>query len=126
MIDGRTLTIVSQVPVDHLQLRVHKHPRPYFIQWLMTGDEVQVRHRCQVGFTVNANYKDIVWYNVVPMDAGDTSLGRSWMYDKNGIHQMKDNTYRAYVLHLLKMEKLFHTTLRTWTNQREDRVKYYE
>ena len=27
------------------------------------------------------------------MDSGDNLLGRPWMYDKNGTHGMRDNTY---------------------------------
>lgn len=47
--------------------------------------------RCQVIFTIDDDYKDIVWCDSVRMDAGDVL--RWWMYDKNGIYCMSKNKY---------------------------------
>lgn len=43
---------MSRGLVDRLQLRVREHPCPYFVRCLMIGDQVQVRHRCHVAFTI--------------------------------------------------------------------------
>ena len=59
----------------------------------MTGDEAQVRYTCQVTFAVCGDYQDIIWCDVLPIDSGDILLGHPWMYDKNRIHGMHDNTY---------------------------------
>eukprot|EP00268_Persea_americana_P051988 TRINITY_DN5796_c0_g1_i4.p1 TRINITY_DN5796_c0_g1~~TRINITY_DN5796_c0_g1_i4.p1 ORF type:complete len:141 (+),score=20.59 TRINITY_DN5796_c0_g1_i4:625-1047(+) len=60
----------------------------------MTGDEVQVRYACPVTFSVGDDYIDTIWCNVVPMDSCDILLGCPWMYNKNGINGMRDNTYK--------------------------------
>lgn len=90
---GSSSNNASQAPMDSLQLRVHKHPQPYFVWWLMTKEEVQLRERCQVTFIFYDDYKDKVWCNVVLMDAGYVLLVRPWMHEKHGIHQMRENTY---------------------------------
>ena len=94
VIDGRSCEdIISQALVDRLKLKIYKHHHPYFVKWLMTGDEVQVRHTCQVTFAIGEDYEDTIWCNVLPMDNGDILLGHLWMYDKNGTHGMRDNSY---------------------------------
>ena len=59
--DGSCENIISHTLDDHLKLKVYKHNRPYFVRWLMTGGEVQVRHTCQVTFVIGEDYKDTVW-----------------------------------------------------------------
>ena len=58
----------------------------------MTSDGVQVRHTCQFTIVVGEDYKDTIWCDVLPMDSGEILLGRTWMYDKNGTHGMRENT----------------------------------
>lgn len=86
----------------------------------MLGDEVQVRHRCQVSFAIGDDYKEKVGFDVVPLVVGivevwlwarsgwtsksspsrsgpkphfyrDALLGRLWICDKNGVHRMRDH-----------------------------------
>ena len=101
---------VSQALVDHLKLEVRKPYRSYFVRWLVTGEEVQVRYACPVTFAIGENYKDTVWCDVLPMDSGDILLGRPWMYDKYDTHGMRDNKYtfmhsgKQVTLHPLKPE----------------------
>ena len=73
---GSDENIISQTLVDRFKLKVYKHNRPYFVKWLIRGDEVQVRHTCQVTFAVGDDYKDIIWCDVPPTDSSDISLGR--------------------------------------------------
>ena len=43
VIDERSCeNIISQTLVDHLKLKVYKQNRPYFVKWLMIGDETHV------------------------------------------------------------------------------------
>ena len=94
VIDGDSCkNITYQALVDCLQPKVQQHHHPYFAQWLMTNDKVQVRHACQVTITIAMDYKDAVWSDVLPMDSGDILLGQLWMYDKNRTHGMHNNTY---------------------------------
>ena len=72
VIDGESCeNIISQTLVDRLKLKVYKHNRPYFVKWLMTGDEAQVRHTLQVTCAVGDDYQDTIWCDVLPMDSGD-------------------------------------------------------
>ena len=59
----------------------------------MTGDEVQVRYAYPVTFSIDEDYTDTFWCNVVLMDSCDILLDRPWMYDKNDTNGMHDNTY---------------------------------
>ena len=59
----------------------------------MTRDEAEVQHTCQITFAIGDDYQDTIWCDVLPMDSGDILLGRPWMYDKNGTHGIRDNTY---------------------------------
>ena len=113
VIGGSCENINSQTFVDCLKLKVYKHNRPYFVKWLMTGDEAQVRHLCQVTFAIGDDYKDTIWCDVLPMDSGDKLLVRHtcqvtfavgddykdtiWCdvlpMDSVGTHGMRDNTY---------------------------------
>ena len=94
VVDGVSCENISQTFVDRLKLKVYKHNRPYFVKWLMTRDEVQVQHTCQVTFAIGEDYKDRVWCDVLPMDSGDILLGHPQMYDKNETHGMPNNTYK--------------------------------
>eukprot|EP00268_Persea_americana_P063065 TRINITY_DN8139_c0_g1_i3.p1 TRINITY_DN8139_c0_g1~~TRINITY_DN8139_c0_g1_i3.p1 ORF type:complete len:177 (-),score=19.39 TRINITY_DN8139_c0_g1_i3:51-581(-) len=84
---------LSQGLVDRLQLKVWKHHRPYFVRWLMLGDEVQIQYACPITFSVGEDYTNTVLCNVLPIDSCDILLGRPWMYDKNDTNGMRDNTY---------------------------------
>lgn len=73
-------------------------------------------HRCQVPFTINDNCQDKVWCNVVLIDVKDFLLGRLWLSDENGIHQMREITH----IHLLKTENLLHVVPWSQNYQRKD------
>ena len=59
----------------------------------MLGGEAQLRHTCEVTFVVGDDYKDTIQCDVLPMDSGNFLLGHPWMYDQNGTHGMRANTY---------------------------------
>lgn len=93
IVGGYCDNIISQSFVDRLKVKLRRNDRPYFVLWLKTSDKVQVRHACQVTFAIGKDYKDTFWCDVLPMDIGDILLRRPWMYNKNGTHGMRDNTY---------------------------------
>lgn len=65
--------------------------------WSMVdGDEVQIQQRCQINFVVGDDCKDKVWSDKVTMDVEDVFSGRSWIYIKDGFHQMQ--TTRTHFL----------------------------
>lgn len=75
MIDGGSLdNIVLQALVGGLKLRVRKHHRPCFVRWLITCDEVQVQHKCQVTFAISKDNKD----SLVQRDANEYWEKFSW------------------------------------------------
>ena len=95
-VHGHTCIVVKILSlnlVDRLKLKVRKLCCSYFFKWLITSDEVQVRHICRVTFAIGEDYCDIVWCNVLSMDSGDILFGHPWMYEKNATHSMRDNTY---------------------------------
>ena len=108
--DGSCENIISQTLVDRLKLKVYKHNRRYLVKRLMTDNEVQVRHTCQVTFAIGEDYQDTTWCDVLSMDSGDILLGRPWMYDKSDTHGMRDNTFtfmhseKQVTLHPKKLE----------------------
>lgn len=81
---------------------------------LVTSEE-QVRHRCQVAFTIDDNYHDNVWRDVVPLDARDILLVSAWMCDKNGIHR-----WEIMHMQLLKMAKCYTLSYEIEVHQRND------
>ncbi|GJZ89025.1 reverse transcriptase domain-containing protein [Tanacetum coccineum] len=45
-------------------------------------------------FSIDKNYKDEVWCEVIPMDAAHILLGRPWQFDRKTKHDGFQNTYR--------------------------------
>ncbi|KAK7379835.1 hypothetical protein VNO78_34255 [Psophocarpus tetragonolobus] len=68
------------------------HPRPYKLQWLSEGEEVQVKQQAIVSFSIG-KYQDKVICDVVPMEASHILLGRSWQYDTKAIHDGFTNKF---------------------------------
>ncbi|PKI77506.1 hypothetical protein CRG98_002112 [Punica granatum] len=54
---------------------------------------VNVSERALVSFSIGLKYKDVVWYNVVAMDACHLLLGRPWRYDRRVVHDGWTNSY---------------------------------
>lgn len=86
LIGGSFENTVSQSFVDCLNLRARNNIASIlFVGYLMM---MRYKHTCQVTFTIAKDYKNTMWCDVLPMDREDILLGRSWMYNKNGIHGM--------------------------------------
>jgi len=93
IIDGGSCTNVASTHlVSKLGLNTIPHPRPYALQWLKKGNEVQVTKQALISFSVG-NLRDGVLCDVLPMDACHLLLGRPWQFDKDVIHNRRSNTY---------------------------------
>ncbi|XP_022040589.1 uncharacterized protein LOC110943141 [Helianthus annuus] len=90
---GSCDNLVSEEAVRKLGLKTENHRKPYKLQWLKKGGEVQVSTRTLVSFSVGKTYKDDVWCDVVPMGACHLLLGRPWEYDRCVEHNGRSNTY---------------------------------
>lgn len=75
-----------------LSLTPEPHPKPYILAWIQKGSTVNVNHRVLVNFYVGANYIDVVWCDVVPMDVCHLLLGRPWQFDRGVIYYGHNNT----------------------------------
>ena len=93
IVDGGSIdNLVNTETMQKLQLTCIPKPHPYSISWLKKDHSVLVNQTCLVNFKIGP-YEDKVWCDVVPMDACHVLLGRPWQYDRDVIHQGKENKY---------------------------------
>jgi hypothetical protein len=57
----------SETAVEHLGLKLEKHPTPYRISWVNEENSVLVKHRCLVKFSLGKKYMYEAWCDVIPM-----------------------------------------------------------
>ncbi|GKD04435.1 reverse transcriptase domain-containing protein [Tanacetum coccineum] len=62
--------------IEKLGMKTEDHPEPYELTWLKKGNTLNVSKRCLVQFSIDKNYKDEVWCEIIPMDAVHILLGR--------------------------------------------------
>ena len=97
VIDGGSCTnAASKVLVEKLGLQIHKHPKPYLLQWLSEEGELRVTKKVKIPITIG-RYKDVIECDVLPMDSSHIFLGRPWQFDKQAIHDCFSNRH-TYVL----------------------------
>ena len=87
IIDGGSCTnAASETFVEKLGLSVHKHPRPYLLQWLSdTGGELRVTKQVKVPLTIG-RYQDEITCDVLPLGSSHILLGRPWQFDRRVLH----------------------------------------
>lgn len=92
IIDGENCTnAASETFVKKLGLSVHKHPRPYLLQWLSdTEGELRVTKKVKVPLTIG-RYQDEITCDVLPMDSSHILLGRPWQFDRRVLHDRFTN-----------------------------------
>ncbi|XP_019098106.1 PREDICTED: uncharacterized protein LOC109131522 [Camelina sativa] len=76
-----------------LALFTEPHPYPYKIAWLTSKTDIRMSKRCKVPFLMGLHYKDVVYYDVLHMDACHILLGRPWQYDRRTTHDGFANTH---------------------------------
>ena len=59
--------IISREAVRVLKLPVEKHPNPYTIGWIKAAENIEVKERCKVHFSIG-KYQDEVYCDVIDMD----------------------------------------------------------
>jgi hypothetical protein len=90
---GSCENIVSIEDISKLGLVTEQHPKPYRLAWLKKGGEISQSKRSLVTFYVGAKYEDMVWCDVINMDACHLLLGHPWQFDRYIIHNGRKNTY---------------------------------
>nr|XP_009777507.1 PREDICTED: uncharacterized protein LOC104227075 [Nicotiana sylvestris] len=78
--------------VIKLCLSTKFHPYPYNME-VEDDDILEVTRQCLVSFSIGKIYKDMIWYDVVKMDACHLLLGRPWVYDRCSKYDEDLNTY---------------------------------
>ena len=73
---GSCENMVSKEMVYKLKLHCETHPYPYRITWFKKGNEVTINKRCLIKFSIGKAYKDVVWCEVIPVDAYHLLLRR--------------------------------------------------
>ncbi|GAV67845.1 hypothetical protein CFOL_v3_11349, partial [Cephalotus follicularis] len=91
--EGSCKNIVAQEMVNKLNLKVELHPKPYRMAWFKKDNEVKVTKRCLISFSMEKNYGDQIWCDIVPMDVTHILLGRPWKYERGALHGDRKNTY---------------------------------
>jgi hypothetical protein len=89
---GSTDNLVSMEMVENLELETVAHLSPYKVSWLQKQHQVTVTKQCLVEFKIGG-YRDEILCDVIPMDVCHLLLGRPWQYDRNVIHDGRNNTY---------------------------------
>jgi hypothetical protein len=89
---GSTDNLVSMEMVEKLELETIAHLKPYTVSWLQKGHQVMVTKQCLVEFKIGG-YRDEILCDVIPMDVFHILLGIPWHFDRNFIHDGRNNTY---------------------------------
>ncbi|XP_057248897.1 uncharacterized protein LOC130590469 [Beta vulgaris subsp. vulgaris] len=95
IIDGGSCTNVASTElVEKLALPTIKHPHPYKLKWLDDDNEVRVKNRVLLTFSIG-NYQDEILCDVIPMTACHVLLGRPCQFDRKVIHDGATNVYKV-------------------------------
>jgi len=77
--------VASNYLEEKLKFPMIEHPRPYKLQWKNEDNEVKVSQPCIVSFSIDNNYKENLWCDVIPMDDFHIHLGRPCQYDRRAL-----------------------------------------
>ena len=75
-----------------LKLLVENHPKSYTIGWIKAAENIEIKERCKVPFSIG-KHQDEVHCDVVEMDACQLLFGRPSQYDLDAQHAGKENVY---------------------------------
>lgn len=66
--NGSIDNLIFVKSVAALKLTTEKHPKPYHLGWIKSGEAVEVHQQCLVPLSIGKHYVDRVLGDVVPMD----------------------------------------------------------
>jgi hypothetical protein len=78
--------------VEKMELETIAHLSPYKVSWLQKGHQVTVTKQCLVEFKIGG-YRDEILCDVIPMYPCHILLGRPCKYERNVVHDGRNNTY---------------------------------
>jgi hypothetical protein len=90
--NGSGMNIISKDIMRKLELPLEKQPQPYKLSWV-DDTSIPVRHRSSLTFSLGNSYEDMLWCDVIPMQACHVLLGRSWLYDRRVLYDGFANMY---------------------------------
>ena len=85
------MNVVSKDVVNLLNLKVEPHPNPFRVAWV-NDHTLPVGQRCLLSIQMG-DYKDEIYYDVLPMDVAHVLLGCPWLCDLKVTNFGKDNIY---------------------------------
>ena len=88
---GSSMNVVSKDVVKLLNLKVEPHPNPFRVA-RVNDHTLPVTQRCLVSIQMG-DYKDEIYWDVLPMGVAHVVLGCPWLYDLNVTNFDKDNIY---------------------------------
>ena len=75
------MIVVSKDAIKLLNLKVEPHPNLFRVAWV-NYHTFPVTQSCLVSIQMG-DYKDEIYFDVLPMDVAHVLLGRPWLYDLN-------------------------------------------
>ena len=93
---GSCENVVLEEDIHKLSLKAEVHPSPYRLAWLKQSSKIKVSCRALVSLSISTTYKDDIYYAIIPMNGYHILLGRSWQFDRNVVHNGKNNTHSFY------------------------------
>lgn len=73
---------MSENVVAKLSLPKTSHPKPYTLSFLKYKNSILVSVHVNAPIFIGGCYTDLIWCDVVPMDAYHLLLGRPWKFDR--------------------------------------------
>ena len=73
---GSNMNIVSQELVEKLNLKIEKHPNPFWVAWV-NDTSISVSSYCLVTFLSGRDFQELIWCEVLPIKVNHILLGRS-------------------------------------------------
>jgi len=81
MVDsGSYVNALLSKMIEKIGWKAEPHPHPYKVSWI-NSTTLDVKQQCLV--SLEFDYKDKIWCDVVMIDVGQIILGRSWLYDND-------------------------------------------
>ena len=118
IIDNKSCeNVESNYMLEKLKMPTKEHLHPYKLQRLNKDDEVKVSQHSIFSFSIDNNYKENLWCDVIPMDTFHIHLERPWKYDRRALYSGYANTY-SFVKDVIKI-KLAHLLLNDFNEGKE-------